>query len=223
MIEDLFYRFVVLVGRRVFWLASRPVVLHAERGGAPGGFLLAANHLSPYDVACLMNTTRRRIDFVSIVELFRKPLVGWFFRSLNAMPLDRRRVDGVTLRSVIERLRAGRVVGIFPEGGLRTEATSVLNGGKSRVGIGRMAQVAEVPIVPCVIVDSSNFAGRGAWLPLRRTRYAVAYGEPIERRADLDDGPARAALEADWKTSMLALRAELEPHLVWRRRSGGPG
>ena len=213
--HDRFYAFICFIGRPVFKLVSRPVVLYPERGAREGGFLLASNHLSPYDVSCLMNTTRRAIDWVSIVELFRIKPVGWFFGGLNAMPLDRSRVDGGTVRQIVERLKAGRVVGIFPEGGLRTPETSVLNGGRMRSGIGRMAQVASVPIVPVVILGAENFRGVLPWLPLRRTRYGVAYGEPIELSTDLEPAEARRDAEERWKQAVCALATELEAHKTW--------
>ena len=70
---DWFYRFVVRTGRFPFWVSSRPVVLHAKRAPRNGPFILAANHTSPYDVPLLMRHTPRRLDFVSITEVFRNP------------------------------------------------------------------------------------------------------------------------------------------------------
>ena len=204
-----FYRFVCFLGRPVFWICSRPVILHRERSALEGGYLLASNHFSPYDVACLMYTTRRQIDWVSIVEFFEKPLVAWFFKSLNAMPLDRGKVDSATVRSIISRLSAGRVVGIFPEAGIRRPDNSVLRGGRFKSGIGRMALVASVPIVPCVILDTKKFSRPTAWLPLRRTRYAVAYGEPIHPPENLEGRAARRWMEEQWQAAVVALDDEL--------------
>jgi 1-acyl-sn-glycerol-3-phosphate acyltransferase len=171
-----------------------------------------------------MHTTRRHIDWVSIVELMRLPLVGSFFRALNAMPLDRGRVDAATVRSIIERLRRGRVVGIFPEAGIRTPTTSVLQGGSYRGGLGRIAQMAGVPIVPCVVVDTANFGRPGAWLPLRRTRFAVAYGEPLYVDRGLAPREARRAVEEAWRAAALALLEELKAAgVVWPPPAREPG
>ncbi len=208
--QDGFYRLVCWIGRPIFKVVSRPVVLNPERGELEGGWLLASNHLAPYDVSCLINTTRRHIDWVSIVEMFKKPLVGWFFGSLNAMPLDRSRTDGVTVRTVIERLNAGRVVGIFPEGGLRRLEQSVISGGRFRSGVGRMAQMANVPIVPVAVLGTEAFSNPLAWLPLRRTRYGVAYGEPLLIREELNEKEARHEIEERWRDAVVALAGELQ-------------
>ncbi len=222
MLEDPFYRCVTFAGRRVFDLCSRSVVLHPERGAQAGGMLLAANHLSPYDIPCLMKATRRRLDFVSIVEVFENPFVGWLYGSLGAMPLDRHNPDRVTVREIVRRLKAGRAVAIFPEGGLRDPAGSVLSSGSYRPGFGQMAVMAGVPVVPCVVLGSANFTGVTPWLPLRRTRWAIAYGAPLSAPlrdaagAPLGRARARELLEERWLEALLLLRDELATALEAR-------
>jgi 1-acyl-sn-glycerol-3-phosphate acyltransferase len=166
-----FYRAVRAIGRPVFLVASRPVVLHREHAARPGGWLLAANHESPFDPALLIATTPRVIHWLSIVEIFQHPLSRWFLTAMGALPLDRRRPDSATVRRVVRLLRAGGVVGIFPEGGLRR--------GALKEGAARLAQLAGVPVVPCAIAGSAQFSHWQSWLPLRRTRWAVAYGEAL--------------------------------------------
>ena len=77
-----------------------------------GPFILASNHLSPFDVPVLMRHTRRVLDFVSIVEVFRNPVMAWFYSSMGAFPLDRGRVDVRTTNIILERLRRGRAIAI---------------------------------------------------------------------------------------------------------------
>jgi 1-acyl-sn-glycerol-3-phosphate acyltransferase len=71
-----------------------------------------------------MASTSRLLDFVSITEIFRKPLVAWFMSRMNAFPLDRSRVDSGTTRIILDRLKRGRTIVMFPEGNIRTAATS---------------------------------------------------------------------------------------------------
>lgn len=182
--SDAFYNLVWYTCAPAFLVSGKPIVLgrqHVEREGA---FILAANHQSPYDVPLLMLHVRRKIDFVSIVEVFRKPLVGWFYGSLNAFPLDRGRADSKTVRIILDRLARGRVVGMFAEGRFRKGQDSVVHSRQIKRGIGRIAQLANVPIVPCVIVGSERYAKPKSWLPLRRTRYGIAFGEAIEPTGD---------------------------------------
>lgn len=192
-----------------FGVSSSPIVLHRERGRRAGAFLLASNHLSPLDVPCLMKETGRAIDFVSIVEVFRNPLIGWFYGHMGAFPLDRSRVDTGTTRTIIERLRRGRVVGIFPEGAVQSDETSVLNGGRLKPGVLRLAKLADVPIVPVVIVGTRAYHRIWNWLPLRRVRYGVNFGEPIEANADEGLPELEARLRAAYQSLHEELKAAM--------------
>jgi 1-acyl-sn-glycerol-3-phosphate acyltransferase len=179
-VSDGFYDALTMLGRPAFWVSSRPTVLNAAVTDRVGAYILAANHTSPYDIPILMRHCRRRIDFVSITEVFRNPFTAWLYGNMNAFPLDRSRPDAPTVRTVLDRLRSGRVIGMFPEGGFRHGAASVVHSRKIRPGIGRLALLANVPIVPCVIAGSERYGRPASWLPLRATRYGVAFGEAIE-------------------------------------------
>jgi len=177
--SDAFYKLVRYVGRPAFALSSSPVLLHIGRVPEHGAALIAPNHLSPYDVPCLMASTRRLLDFVSIVEIFRNPLAGWFLSRMNALPLDRGRRDPATTRKIVGRLGRGRAVVMFPEGQIRNAASSLLSGGSFKPSVARLARLAGAPMVPCVVLATGAYSRAAAWLPLRRTRYAVWFGEPI--------------------------------------------
>jgi 1-acyl-sn-glycerol-3-phosphate acyltransferase len=208
-LSDAYYQVVHAIGSAIFWGTSRPVVLHRQRARRPGAFILAATHLSPFDVPLLMRHTPRKLDFVSIVEVFRNPFVARFYGSMNAFPLDRSKPDSPTVRIILDRLKAGRAVGIFPEGGIRRLKDSVLSGGRMRPSTARLAQMAGVPVVPAVVVNAQAYTRVSAWLPLKRIRYGVIYGEPIELRADLDKPEAIQAMEADLRAAFVRLHREL--------------
>jgi 1-acyl-sn-glycerol-3-phosphate acyltransferase len=193
-LSDWFYRMVRGVGRSAFFVSSSPVVLHRERANRKGGYILASNHFSAYDVPCLIRHTPRLLDFVSIVEIFRVPLARWFFTNMNAMPLNRGRVDTVTTRQILDRLARGRVVAMFPEGRVQDEVGSVLSGGRIRSGVFGLARKANVPVIPTVILGTKAYNQFVHWLPLRRTVYALNYGEPMFPSERWDD-PAAAEEE----------------------------
>ncbi len=203
-----FYKLVRLIGSRIFWHASVPRILHAGRAAREGAYLLAANHLSPYDAPLLIATTPRVIHWLSIVEIFRNPFVGWFLRGVGAEPLERGKVDTRTVRAIVRHLRNGEVVGIFPEGAVRSGASSVLDGGGIHEGVCRLAQLTRVPVVPCVVLGGARFARWKAWLPGARTRWAVAYGEAIFPDEGPDRAGGRAAMAAGITSALRALQAE---------------
>ena len=92
----------------------------------------------------MIKTSSRALDFVSIVEVFENPFVAWLYGSLNAMPLDRHNQDLVIVREIVQRLRDGRAVAIFPEGRIHRPEESVLLGGEVTEGFGQMAMMAKV-------------------------------------------------------------------------------
>lgn len=208
----LFYRAVRLVGSAIFRVASRPLVLHRERAARPGAFLLAANHESPFDAPLLIAATPRVIYWLSIVEIFRHPFARWFLGSMLASPLDRSRADPLTVRKIARHLRAGRVVGLFPEGGVMRGADSVLHGGPLKDGIARLAELAGVPVLPCVVLGGGQFHRWTSWLPLFRTRWAVAFGEPLSLNSHRDRAVARAELLAAVERSLRELHEEVRAH-----------
>jgi 1-acyl-sn-glycerol-3-phosphate acyltransferase len=157
-----------------------------------------------------MRHTQRPLDFVSIIEVFRNRFIAWFYGNMNAFPHDRSKPDSPTVRTILERLRAGRVVAMFPEGGIRSLERSVLNGGKMRPGVGRLSQLSGAPVVPAVVLGSTQFGRFTAWLPLRRVRYGVIYGQPITVDPSLDKETASLQMEARLRASFALLYDELK-------------
>ena len=217
--SDWFYNLVWYTFWPAFGVSSSPVVLHPERPRRPGAYLLAANHLSPFDVPCLIKESGRKLDFVSITEVFENPLMAWFYGNMNAFPLDRRRHDVGATRTILERLERGRAVGIFPEGGIRTEENSVLNGGRVKPGVIRLAKLANVPIIPTVVLGTKAYERTLSWAPLRRVRYGINFGEAIDPAASPDEQALQEQLLAAYRS----LHAELLAAMPDSRHSARGG
>ena len=198
-----------IVSRLMFWLfatVGRVRVMGGENTIRHGGFILAANHISHFDPLILSGIVPRKIDWMAMSEFFHYPIVGIFLRAVDAFAADR---DRATIRSAIKRLKEGRVVGLFPEGGIRDGARSLLEGAPFRSGATALAHIARVPVLPCVIVGSDRFYSKKSWLPLRRTPVWVAFGEPISHFPDLEKAAARERTERELAAAFKHLYAEL--------------
>ena len=191
---DRFYDIIVFTFRFPFFVSSRPVHLHLDRVPRDGAFILACSHLSPFDVPGLMRSCPRRIDFVSTTEIFQNKFIAWFYGHMGTFPLDRGRRDPKTVRVIVDRLKRGRVVGLFPEGRIRSESESVVGGGKMRPTVARLAKLAGVPIIPATVRGATAYNHMVNWLPLWRVRYGVNYGEPFFVD-DEEEGERRLAQE----------------------------
>ena len=193
----------------LFGYSSRIYVVDCEHINRAGGFLLASNHISHFDPPIISSVARRKIDWMAMAEFFPIPGLGHFLRAVDAFPAARDRADRKTIRSAIERLKDGRIVGVFPEGGIRDGPRSLLGGAPLRPGASTLAHMAGVPIVPCVILGSDRLYAKRNWLPLRRTPVWIAFGQAISHFPELEKSVARARIEQELADGFQRLYAEL--------------
>src|SRR5215475_6141246 len=186
----------LLVGL-LFGCVARIRVVGREHPNRYGGFLLASNHISHFDPFLIGLAVRRKIDWMTMAEYFRTPALGFLLRSIDAFPAERDYADLKTIRTAIERLKHGRVVGIFPEGGIRDGARSLLEGAPLRPGAATLAQIANVPVVPCVILGTDRFYSKKQWLPVRCTPLWIAFGKPISTSPKVQKFQAPDPIEAE--------------------------
>lgn len=184
-------------------------VIGRENANRTGGFLLAANHISHFDPFLISLAVRRKIDWMTMAEFFRSPVLGFLLRAIDAFPAERDRADLKTIRTAIGRLKSGRVVGLFPEGGIRDGTRSLLEGAPLRPGASTLAQIAGVPILPCVILGSDRLYSKRQWLPFRRTPIWIAFGNPISHFPELQKTDARERIESELAAAFKNLYAEL--------------
>jgi 1-acyl-sn-glycerol-3-phosphate acyltransferase len=202
-------RIAALLMKLLFGYSSHVRVIGQEKANRDGGFLLAGNHISHFDPFIISSVVRRKIDWMAMAEFFPLPVLGFLLRAVDAFPADRHRADRKTIRTAIERLKQGRIVGLFPEGGIRDGARSLLEGAPLRAGASTLAHIAGVPILPCVIVGSDRLYSKKSWLPLRRTPIWIAFGEPISDFPGLAKSDARECIERDLTTAFKNLYSEL--------------
>jgi len=191
--------------------ATRVHVIRRENTNRSGGFLLAANHISHFDPFIISTVVRRKIDWMTMAEFFHPAAMGYVLRAIDAFPVDRDRANRKSIRTTIERLKEGRIVGLFPEGGIRDGVRSLLEGAPLRPGASTLAHIAGVPILPCVIVGSDRLYSTRRWLPAAggRTPIWIAFGDPISPASELGKSGVRARIESELAFSFNNLYAEL--------------
>lgn len=217
----------------MFGCVARIHVLGRENANRAGGFLLVSNHISHFDPFFIGIMVRRKVDWMTMAEFFLPPALGFFLRSIDAFPAERDRADLKTIRTAIDRLKRGRIVGLFPEGGIRDGARSLLEGAPLRPGAATLAQIANVPVVPCVIIGTDRLYSKKQWLPFRRTPVWIAFGQPISAFPELQKSQARQRIESEMAGAFKNLYAELReklrltaddlPHSPQERKKGRVG
>lgn len=154
-----------------------------------GGAVLVMNHLSYMDFAyagLAAIPSRRLVRFMAKDDVFRHKVSGPLMRGMHHIPVDRA-AGAASFREAGEALRAGEIVGVFPEATI--SRSFELKGFKS--GAVRMAQAAGVPVLPMIIWGSQRVWTKGYPKRLGRTKVPItlSVGEPIAaaRQGNADD------------------------------------
>lgn len=140
-----------------------------------GGVLLACNHVSFLDPHAVGVACPREACFLARKTLFVKRPVGALLRSWNAVPVDLSgKPDIAGLKAIMDRLRRGYAVTIFPEG------TRSHDGGfqQAKPGVGLLVAKAGVPVVPARMFGAYEVWPRTRKLP-RRGQVDIVFGKPV--------------------------------------------
>lgn len=141
-----------------------------ERIPAAGPVVLAVNHRDFLDGPLLFGLVPRPVGFLVKQEAYT-PRAAPFLLTTGQIPVVRHRPDVVAVRTALELLRAGGVIGVFPEG---TRGDGLVRTAKPGVGYFALRTGAHVVPVACHGTDSLKHR-RTARRPLVR----VTVGTPL--------------------------------------------
>lgn len=199
VLRALWYGLLRILAQPLFCALLRYRAYGRENIPCQGGVLIVSNHQSYMDPILIGVGLPRQIHSMARQSLFYKSaLLRWFMESLNAFPLKEGGRDSGGIREAINRLAAGKIVLIFPEG-TRTWDGSI---GELYPGIELIAHRSGSPVIPAVI--------HGAYEAWPRTRklfrfkpIKVAFGPPLYW-----DGP-ESGLSQRIKQGMLDLQTPM--------------
>ena len=146
----------------------RADVAGADRMPRTGGVLLAANHRSFLDHYLLSVVCPRPMWYLGKSEL-GEGVYGVINTSLGMIPVNRGRADLDAIGRIIDLLREGDVVGVFPEGTRSPDGHLY----RFRSGMARIAARAGVPVVPVGLLGTAQ-----VWPP--RTIPSLSRPDPHE-------------------------------------------
>jgi len=183
------YTPVIWIARTLFAAEGlKFTITGAENIPTSGGAVLVSNHLSYMDFAYAGLAAvpgKRLVRFMAKDDVFRHKVSGPLMRGMHHIPVDRT-AGAASFREAVAALRAGEIVGVFPEATI--SRSFELKGFKS--GAVRMAQAASVPVLPMIIWGSQRVWTKGYPKRLGRTNVPItlSVGEPIlARREDSAD------------------------------------
>ena len=178
-----------------FKIIFRPTIIDNDKIPEDGRIVLAGNHTHFMDCISVAASTKRCVHFLAKSELMKPPL-KWFFAPFGIIPVNRQAKDQAALHSAINVLKDDKVIGIFPEGKVNEDRTTLL---KFKFGAVKMANVTGSRIVPFVITGKYKFFRKS------KKGIKIQFFDPITIGDDLE-----AANEQLWNIIHENLEAELK-------------
>lgn len=171
----------VIAGAKIAFkiLGQRFQLSGTENVPRTGGALLAINHTGYVDFIYAglgAHPSKRLVRFMIKREAMDKPGVGHLLRSLHHIRVDRGAGEQ-SMRDALDYLRAGEVVGIYPEATIsRSFEIKEL-----KTGAVRIAAEAGVPLIPVIVWGAHRLMTKDHPKDFSRSRktIAVRVGEPL--------------------------------------------
>lgn len=152
-------------------------VLGSENLPKDGPVLLAPTHRARWDALMIPMAAGRRITGrdcrFMVTQTEMSGLQGWFLHRLGCFAVDQEKPSLTTLRFVIDLLKSGQQLVVFPEGHIRRNDEPI----KLQQGAVRLAQLAhrggiDVTVVPVGLAYNPAVPGP-------RSRSAICFGESL--------------------------------------------
>lgn len=199
-------RFLRATLAKLVLAAFRTRAIDIDRVPMHGGAILAGNHVSYADPVLLWCKSPRPCHFMAKAQLFETSVIGWGLPRLWAFPVRRGEADRAAISKATEYLKAGDLVGIFPEGTRTRDNDGEL--GAAHQGVAFIALRAGVPIIPVGIAGTDRIRPEGSHM-LRFPQVTMCFGEPITAE-DFSSLDKRERLQAMTAAVMDSIGAQLE-------------
>ncbi len=195
-------------------LIGRYEIDGASNVPATGSFVITPNHFSNIDplvVGLAVWKVGRAPRYLAKASLFRVPVLGWFMRQTDQVPVERSGTSRVDpLRQARQIADSGEGVIIYPEGSLTRDPDLWPMRGKS--GAVRIALEGDLPVIPAAHWGTLRLMALDNKLhvfPLRK-RVRVTFGPPVDLSAYRGKPLDAALLTAATNTVMQAITALVE-------------
>jgi 1-acyl-sn-glycerol-3-phosphate acyltransferase len=201
------YTPVIAVARALFAAQGlKFTITGSEHFPRQGGAVLVMNHVGYFDFAyagLAAHPSGRLVRFMAKEQVFHHKVSGPLMRGMHHIPVDRG-AGASSFRAAVGALKAGEIVGVFPEATI--SRAFELKDFKS--GAIRMAQAADVPLIPMAIWGSQRVWTKDHPKRLGRTNIPItlSVGEPL--RVTRKDNADEANLELRGRISALLHAAQ---------------
>ncbi len=160
--------------RIVFWLYFRIEIVNPPRILKNQPVIIAGNHVSMLDPPLAGVSSGYRMWFLARQTLMRKTWAKWLLLALDCIPLDREGADIRSIRRVINNLKQGRSVVMFPEGTRSSDGRLQ----PMKAGLGFIVHKAQVPVIVTYIHGAHQAMPKGTRMIFPK-KIIVEFSNPI--------------------------------------------
>jgi 1-acyl-sn-glycerol-3-phosphate acyltransferase len=189
--------------RLIAWtIGARITVRGAENLEPARTYVYMANHCSLVDIPAMFAYLPYQFRIMAKKELFYVPFMGWHLWTAGNFPVDRGdpRKTARSLRSVVEGVRSGKSLAVFPEGTRSPDGKLH----ELKPGAFKIAIRAGVPIVPVAIRGTHDILPKHSLVP-RPGVVEVVIGKPIDTQG-LEGQSLRDLMEQVYQAIQRGLR-----------------
>lgn len=191
----------VIVIVKLLWrfLGLKFTIKGSEHVPRSGGAIMAINHIGYLDFAISGTAAlpaKRYVRYMAKKQIFDNTIAGPLMRGMHHISVDRES-GSASFVAALRALRAGEIVGIFPEATI--SKSFEIKGMKS--GAARLAIGANVPVLPTIVWGSQRIWTKGRKRDFRRNKFPISIyvGEPLlfTRETDVEfaEREIKSALE----------------------------
>lgn len=168
------YKTLRFILKPLFKIIYKPIVIGYENIPKNGAVILAGNHTGNLDAAMMLYAPNRVVHMLAKKELFSSKLSNCFFRSMGAIPVDRKIHDSNAKAEAIKVLNDDKIIGIFPEGTVNRTEEYLL---PFKFGAVSFASKTNASIVPFAICGKYK---------IFKDNIIIIYGKPYKVGSDLE-------------------------------------
>ena len=141
-----------------------------------GPVIVASNHTAGLDPISILATCQYRvISFLVERRFYDLPVLGWFQRLIDCVPIDREKPGKSTFAAVLRLLKSGGCLGVFPQGAIPKPEENL----SGKAGIAMFALRSGATVIPCYISGTRYSKSILRSFFIRHT-VRVKYGKPID-------------------------------------------
>ena len=207
--ERLDIRLAQAANRMFTRIYHHTTILSPSRLPRKGPAILVCNHISGLDPLLIQSACRRMIVWMMAREYYDIWGLSWFFKRIQAIPVERSGRDTTATRAALRALHAGRVLGVFPEGRIETDSELL----PFQTGVAMMAMKTGIAVYPTYL-DGTQRGKEMLEALFRSNQVYVSFGQAMTfGRSD----PSREQLEQQTlriQQAVFRLRSEVRRHTI---------